>query len=90
MRENGNSFTVQQAYTLLCTCRLKASHYFVQGFDANASNFFKRNKNQTIKHMTEILQDLTVSTVKASKKLINATGLCRPITRAQSMLVGAE
>jgi len=32
--------------TLICACRLKASYYFIHGFDA--TNFSERNKNQTM------------------------------------------
>ena len=50
---------------LLCTCTLEVSHYFIQRFDA--TNFGEHNENQTIRHITEILHDLTVSTVTELK-----------------------
>jgi len=50
---------------LLCTGALEASHYFIQRFDA--TNFGERNENQTIQNITEILDDLTVSTITALK-----------------------
>jgi len=67
MRENGNSFEVQYAYDFVFALHLHSSgiHYIIQRFDA--TSFSKRNENQTLLNMTEILHGLIVSTVPGLK-----------------------
>jgi len=71
------NFVCSSAYTLFALhFRSKVSRYFIQWLAA--TNFIECSKNQMTYDTTEILHDLTISTVTVLNNLITAPGLCTP------------